>query len=67
MTTTTTDELLSCIEEWAERLANCQAATQIPMPAELHVQGQAHSIGLCLMEMAAVLRNNGRDAPLGID
>lgn len=60
-----TNELLSCIEEWAERLANCQAATQIPMPAELHVQGQSHSIALTLMEMSAVLKNNGRDVPLG--
>ena len=61
------DELLSCIEDWAERLSACKAATQIPMPAHLHVEGQSHSINLTLMEMCAVLKNNGRDVPLGED
>lgn len=58
-------EFLSCIEEWAERLANCKAATSMPLPAHIHVQGQSHSINLTLMEMCAVLKNNGREVPLG--
>ncbi len=65
MSRSDTDELLSCIEEWAERLANCKAATSLPLPAHIHVEGQAHSINLCLFEMCAVLRNNGREAPHG--
>ena len=52
-------ELLSCIEGWAERLKDCQNATLVPMPAEFHVQGQANSIALTLMEMSVVLSNNG--------
>ena len=60
-------ELLSCIEEWAERLANCKAATRFPLPAHIHVEGQNSTISLTLMEMCAVLKNNGRDAPLGED
>ena len=59
------DELLGCIEEWAERLSACKAATTIPMPAALHVEGQNHTISLTLREMVAVLKNNGRDVPLG--
>lgn len=65
MTTATTQaELLGCIEGWAERLANCKVATQLPLPATIHVQGQAHSIELCLREMCAVLTLNGREVPL---
>jgi hypothetical protein len=62
-----TDELLGCIEDWAERLSNCKAAAAMPLPAEIHVQGQSHSINLTLSEMCAVLKNNGRDVPLGED
>ena len=58
MTDTKAGELLSRIEEWAKRLANCKAATSFPLPAH---------ISLTLMEMCAVLKNNGRDAPLGED
>ena len=61
------DELLSGIEEWAERLANCKAATRFPLPAHIHVEGQNSTISLTLMEMCAVLKNNGRDVPLGED
>ena len=39
-------ELLSCIEEWAERLANCKAATRFPLPAYIHVEGQNSTISL---------------------
>lgn len=60
------DELLGCIEEWAERLANCNAASELPLPAEIHVQGQKHSIDLTLYEMVAALKNSGRDVPLGL-
>ena len=60
-------ELLSCIEEWAERLANCKAATRLPLPAYIHAEGQNSTISLTLMEMCAVLKNNGRDVPLGED
>lgn len=59
------NELLGCIEEWAERLSNVQAATAIPMPPQLHVQGMYSSIALTLREMCAVLRNNEREVPLG--
>ena len=59
-TTDKTDELLFLVAHWAERLSNCKAATAIPMPAHLHVD-------LTLMEMCAVLRNNGREVPLGED
>ena len=61
----TNEDVLDCIEQWAERLSNCQAATAIPMPAELHVQGQSHSISLTLREMCAVLKTAGREVPLG--
>ncbi len=67
MTDTKAGELLSRIEEWAERLANCKAATRFPLPAHIHVEGQNSTISLTLMEMCAVLKNNGRDAPLGED
>ena len=67
MTDTKAGELLSCIEEWAERLANCKAATRLPLPAHIHVEGQNSTISLTLMEMCAVLKNNGRDTPLGED
>ncbi len=58
------DELLDVIEQWAERLSCCRAATMIPMPAELHVQGQAHSIELTLREMVAVLKHCKREVPI---
>ena len=67
MTDTKAGELLSWIEEWAERLANCKAATRFPLPAHIHVEGQNSTISLTLMEMCAVLKNNGRDTPLGED
>lgn len=56
-------ELLEWVGEWAERLSNCKAATEIPMRVELHVLGMSHSIELTLREMVAVLKNNGQEVP----
>lgn len=59
----TSDELLNCIEEWAERTANCLAASELPLPAAIHAEGMAHTLRLCLMEMKATLQVNGREVP----
>lgn len=61
------DALLDCIEEWAERLANADAATQIPLPPAMHVDGLTSSIRLTLREMCEVLRAEGREVPLWED
>lgn len=61
------DALLDCIEEWAERLANADAATQIPLPPAMHVEGLTSSIRLTLREMCEVLRAEKREVPLWED
>lgn len=63
----THDDALDCIEQWAERLANADAATQLPLPPAIHVEGLTSSLRLTLREMCAVLRLNGREVPLGAD
>lgn len=57
------DELLDCIEEWAERAANCLAASELPLSAHIHAEGMAHTLRLSLMEMKATLSVNGREPP----
>lgn len=57
------DELLDCIEEWAERAANCLAASELPLSAHIHAEGMAHTLRLSLMGMKATLSVNGREPP----
>jgi hypothetical protein len=57
----TKDELLDGIEQWAERASNALAATEIPMPPQLHVLGLSESLRGTLREMCITLGRNGRD------
>lgn len=59
------DELLDCIEQWAERMSNAKAATMIPVPPQIHVQGLVSSLSITLNEMFAVLKQNEREIPMG--
>lgn len=62
---TTTDELLSNIEEWAEHLANLKGAASLAMPAHIHAQCLKSGVSAALSQMCEVLKNNGREVPTG--